>query len=944
MLNGLVVLLCFFVLPGILLVHGIEAVISYRLVERAAQKRRILSESLDQLAIFSRNDRFAHYLLRSLCFNPDGELKELNTLPDALARLKKMFPGSFSFVVADKNGKIQPELSDEKSFAYLYRQAFNLIKDLEKAGKSQQSLSDIAGLEQKLSRLRPLLGEQLRQEDLLQPLRMSSSGSSILVSGGKGRFHLWFGNGRDFQIIVYISRDFIRSRKGLFWGIDFLNRRNPEMIVGATQFPPDESSLSPLLSQKDSGRVIRAIAEAEDLRFEPEIAVDDSGYIATRFFNVFDRGFAFFRPEQKRDDYSARIYANLLKFFLSAALIGYVYLKVHPVSFTIKLKTLAFFAYAVFLPLLAVGSLISQYLDQIENELLNELKAKSQRIIEKIDLDYAFYKADLAKMLEKGFEDFYSRRILTLSEESGFKKFYETIFQIAGQEEFILVDSHGKDYMQTVSPRVLSNSAMVRMVCGQTLKAAISRTARILMQQNVNLYMFAHLFRRDRDIQYIGASDLEYNTFKHVWIRDDYDEGFYSLLVWKESSLNHRFLREKITGFPQEDALVFTFCKENERFINAPAREDPYLENLMKEAAYHKSVIFRRLNLENRSYLATAMPVKNLKQTIFVVLFPLAPVLHKLQMTKLGVGGFTSFLLLLSFSTFFLLRHLLFKPLDELKVGIDRFAARDFQHSLNIVCRNEMGNMLQTFNDSFETLQSLEVARIVQDSILCEPELCQNRVEVAAKTVVASKLGGDFFDLVELDKERILVFIGDATGHGVPAALSMAMAKAVMIHEGKNGLDKNALMLTFHRLFRRLKEQGSRDFMTCTCVEVNTGSGETEIINFGHPYPVLLEKRSGAVKYLSGCRDLPPGFGKDRHCKIFKLGLESGDRLILYTDGLVESVNENGEALGFDNFAEILRNSSEMNLKEGMEYLFNTIQVREKSGADDKTLIVIQKS
>jgi sigma-B regulation protein RsbU (phosphoserine phosphatase) len=189
-----------------------------------------------------------------------------------------------------------------------------------------------------------------------------------------------------------------------------------------------------------------------------------------------------------------------------------------------------------------------------------------------------------------------------------------------------------------------------------------------------------------------------------------------------------------------------------------------------------------------------AMPGQKLEKMLLSALFPAELVTQKIELLKIKALLLMLLLIFLSIATVYLLQNWIFQPLQELKVGIEAFAQRNFHKRLTVSSKNELGKLMLAFNDSFETLQDLEVAKIVQESVLPDPYLSLNNLEIIAKTEVMTRLGGDYFDILPQKDEKVLIFIGDATGHGIPAALSMAMAKSVMIHESLADMDQEKLM------------------------------------------------------------------------------------------------------------------------------------------------------
>jgi methyl-accepting chemotaxis protein len=933
LLNSLVVFLCFFLLPGIMIFKGIEAIADRQFERVQNERKQALQNRLAELATFSANERFSHYLLFSTCRKLDGSPKRYDEAVSTINRLKKFFPETFSFVIADKKGKIIPEASDEKSFLYLFSKAFSLIKELEIVAAKQLPASSIPDIDNKLKRLRPFLGNLLREEDLLLPFKKRESGSSLLISGAEKKFHLWYGTGENFMIMAFINRNFIRGSRGMEYGAKLLQKKFPSMVIGYSSYPPLESELRRDFNSADSARIIRAIAESEDIRFETFENSDK--YVATRMLDINMRGFAFFRESGLKSDFTRKISSAAFRFLLSLSLLGYV---------SVKLKIIAFFSYAVILPLLVMGSLTDQYIKQYEIELIEKVKKDSQRTVEKIDAAYNWYKKDLEGRIVKSLDEFGQFGLKNALKSESVLELHRTIKGIAGHDEFILVDNNNIDYMKDISSRVMANSYLVKQLCAGTVEAMLESSAMALHRKRQYFTMIANAYILDGQITYLGASELDLNIMFKMLIDKNLQQGLFPLIVWREETLNKRFIESRIKDFTQKDLKLLVFCKESETFCFSEKDRPTDLKPFIQRASDRKKLQNSEITIDGRRFLTTAMPGQNLRKLVFAALFPTEIVEEKIASTRRLALLATSLMIFLAMATFFLLSHLIFKPLNELKSGIDSFSTKCFHNRLEIVCNNELGKLSQAFNESFETLQDLEVARIVQDSLFPEPYFQLGRVEVQARTQIATKLGGDYFDIQKLEDESVLVFLGDATGHGIPAALSMAMAKSTLIFENQAGLNQTDFMGRIHRLYHNLRKQGSRDFMTCFCLQINAKTCNAEMVNFGHPYPFLLKPGKNETILLSEIKGMPPGFGKSREIKPQKVQLETGDTLIFYTDGFVEAANSNGESLGFERFEKIICSAQDDELSRFIENVFKALEKWEPKAADDRTIIAVRIS
>lgn len=194
----------------------------------------------------------------------------------------------------------------------------------------------------------------------------------------------------------------------------------------------------------------------------------------------------------------------------------------------------------------------------------------------------------------------------------------------------------------------------------------------------------------------------------------------------------------------------------------------------------------------------------------------------------------------------------------------------------------------------------LQAARTIQLGMLpSRSSLAQfdPRIDIDALLEPAKSVGGDFFDVVRLDEDRIAFLIADVTGKGVPAALFMALSKAlaksVMLRESADLAVAAAI----------LNEEVSRDNLESMGVTMLIGvidltSGAVTMMNAGHENPLLIRHdRLAVVHPMEGG---PPFCIVDYPWPAEPLTLAPGETLILITDGVTEAQNEDGDLFGND--------------------------------------------
>jgi len=203
--------------------------------------------------------------------------------------------------------------------------------------------------------------------------------------------------------------------------------------------------------------------------------------------------------------------------------------------------------------------------------------------------------------------------------------------------------------------------------------------------------------------------------------------------------------------------------------------------------------------------------------------------------------------------------------------------------------------------------QELRVARGIQQALLPKdlPEL--DGWEVTAYYRPAHEVGGDFYDFIELDDGRLGVVVGDATGHGVPAALVMANTQSVLRTVAQSGASApgQALAAANEVLHTYIPPNM---FVTCFYAILDPKSGLLSYANAGQNLPYC--RREDAASELEA-RGMPLGLMPGMSYEEKEVVLGPGEGVLFYTDGLVEAHNPRGEMFGTPRLRGLLRDLSE---------------------------------
>jgi sigma-B regulation protein RsbU (phosphoserine phosphatase) len=201
----------------------------------------------------------------------------------------------------------------------------------------------------------------------------------------------------------------------------------------------------------------------------------------------------------------------------------------------------------------------------------------------------------------------------------------------------------------------------------------------------------------------------------------------------------------------------------------------------------------------------------------------------------------------------------------------------------------------------------LEVARQLQRDLLpsAAPEVPGYRIAHSYRT--ANEIGGDYYDFIPLPDGRFVVVVGDASGHGMAAGLLMAIANAALKLAVEVDPDPARVATLLNRVLWRTGDR--RAFMTLFYGLLTPATGRLEYVCAGHPFP-LLRHPTGDLEEL-GRGGLPLGIRETVELPRAEVTLASGDLLVLYSDGLPESVNAAGDAFGFERLRSLLRSEAE---------------------------------
>src|SRR4051812_242315 len=241
----------------------------------------------------------------------------------------------------------------------------------------------------------------------------------------------------------------------------------------------------------------------------------------------------------------------------------------------------------------------------------------------------------------------------------------------------------------------------------------------------------------------------------------------------------------------------------------------------------------------------------------------------------------------------------------------------------------------------------LQIAREIQRILLPAEAPSIPGFEISGINIPASQVSGDYFDYLTIDNERLGVAIADVSGKGVPASLIMAICRSVLRSQApENSSPSEVLKKVNRQLYPDIREDM---FISMAYLVLDHVRATVTLSRAGHDAPLLYRRATQELTRLK-----PPGLvlgidsGSvfDRITNDFAVPLERDDCLILYTDGVTEALDANGDEFGPDRMMDSVRASATSGAQAVITRLIDDVRafVGTTAQSDDITLIVIRKT
>ena len=358
---------------------------------------------------------------------------------------------------------------------------------------------------------------------------------------------------------------------------------------------------------------------------------------------------------------------------------------------------------------------------------------------------------------------------------------------------------------------------------------------------------------------------------------------------------------------------------------------------------------------DNRHKLVTfiSTPVRNLFQFYFGA--SSGQYMHALQGVIISIVFMLAVIYMFAALFAGVLIFSISRAVNRIEKGTKAVERGDFSYRIRMKPHNQLGEMALSFDRMTESIASLlttvaekerlqseiAIAATIQRNLLPKEGPKFRGVSFSAHFEPTASIGGDYYDVFNIDKTRLAVAIGDVSGHGLSTGLVMAMVKAAMTTLVEEGAEETSLFHRLNELVFRSTER--RAFMTLGFTIYDLENGTIRHTNAGHLYPYLLRGDDGPPISIES-PSLPLGVRHEMHTKTAEMDLREGDAVVYLSDGIIEAQNEAGDPFGFDQLEGLLERQSDRSPTAIRDAILNAVAMHSagRPADDDRTVMVLR--
>ncbi len=362
--------------------------------------------------------------------------------------------------------------------------------------------------------------------------------------------------------------------------------------------------------------------------------------------------------------------------------------------------------------------------------------------------------------------------------------------------------------------------------------------------------------------------------------------------------------------------------------------------------------------LDNSLVAAVPLPYKDHDGWVFVCTFSTRYFDRMAAAAMRRIGGLSIIALLAGALVSSMLARRISQPIRDLARATQIIGEGEFNHRIRVRSGDELGMLAWSFNRMADSLkqsirrlaaaaaeqeaQDREMALAAEMQASFLPVSCPDMgcFDVAARSIPAREVGGDFYDFIPLPDGRWGIVVADVAGKGLPAAMFMGFSRCLIraySHQRPSTIEVMQMANDF-----MLNDVHYDMFVTCFYAVIDPEREMLSYVNAGHN-PAVVRRTGGEFATLPAS-GIPLGVWEQDDIRQDLCRVSVGDVILLYTDGITEATDDSGEQFGMARLEEVVQDTCELSAEDICERVIQAVEsfAAGKSQFDDMTVVAVK--
>ena len=970
---------CFVGVPAILIFTAVDRYCQLVELERCDELKMSLQQALNEA---NRGVSIGNFIARR--FNEQMLAFSSNSATDSviiewLENERKAFDNLFSYIVWDSSGNTITSNIPGYNHDPDWHEVFVELSQACYNGKSERRTR--TKVKTDLARVRRVLGPQYvsrMTEDITNPRTYTLGWTDSALRSPL----IWANSYADRVYLVLFNPTIIKSDMGIKIQLEnFASNRH--QIFGIFRPDTDVSGLWSPRSIASSSLLLTQLKQLEQSR--AATLETESQFLAAAFLTPEIRVFA--GVDKHYSHHERKIYplggvclfAVLMLPFLAYS--WRITIAGQPGSLSIRPRIVFIFFFASAIPFMAISIFAREHYAQKQNASLKEIHRRSlvllQNYDERMQSLWSKVEHNTKKHIDEWVKNMRGHEIDEVSNQQMSKScralLVDSYFliasssSIAGSYNGVELLSESLEQRSRKSADELNEygrptykssdaqNAQVANIIGKRIMSELNGEPRSTKEADRLELLFESLLQKSfAEITHSfiramgGLSPWGFGTTLNLALLNFMSAGqsekidFMALMIWHSPSIQLEYLQKTIDEINRNPMglKVIVSNQLESKFYPHHYPVSKELQSYFGRLTDQPTEEIEVMQMDGQEYMVLGFNGKHLSRYKILGLYPLDRLDRMIAGQRTDLFLFALFCLILAAWLAQILSQSFLNPLNSLQAAALAIEKRNFRHRIGDLGKDEFGEAAAIFDDVMVGLEELEVAKVVQEGLFPQSALQKGNFRVYGKSLAMAELGGDYFDYFAVDENCIAALLGDVAGHGVGAALIMAMAKAGIVKSREQLKLPVKLLERLHELIYGAKTRKQKKIMTFQYLMADCLTGTATYSNAGGCSPIFFN--GGQVEEIT----LPGaalGAFKKAGFQQREIVFKPGDMLVLYTDGIIEARNREGIEMGYPDFARLVQESAGSNPEE----VYNQIcagyyrHIAGQEAQDDLTLVVI---